>query len=161
MKMKTKSVILVFFIFLLISCDALKKEEDPKKYYAIFTVDGVQKKYSSEEDNGFYNSTTEYINSWHEKEDHSGDSVYMELPVTLSSGVTYNESSSNFTVGLDYNGTWYFTDSSHAFTLTVTKWGSIGEVVSGTFSGTVAGGGNTKVITNGTFEATNNTDETP
>lgn len=135
-----------------------------------FTVDGVDKKYSSYEDSGFLtdeDDSNKYWNGWNEDWDvEDSDYVIINIPKSVTSGTVFTNAMDDtvYSLSLTINGVDYDTDTTQPFILTITEWGAVGGIVKGTFSGTLLqsypSGTDTVVITNGKFEATNNTDRT-
>lgn len=166
--MKKVFSILIFSIlmFIFTGCDSAS-EETTNYNYMRFEVDSVQKEYSSIEGYGFLTDSNQYWNVWEENWDaDESDHILFEIPNTATTGSTFTQALDDtvFNFSLTINGISYSTDTTESFTLTITEWGGIGAIVKGTFSGTLLqnypSGSGTVVITNGTFEATNNTDRT-
>jgi len=150
----------------LLSCESGGGGDSTNYNNMTFTVNGTtQKVYKSIEGNGFIHDTADdtYWNVWDENWDADvSDYVIIELPISASSGTTiFTEEDTYFSFSLNLDGEYYSTNNSADFILNITEWNSIGGMVKGTFSGTLINiSDSTSVDVDGSFEATNNTNQT-
>lgn len=154
-----KKALLGLFMGLVVLVNiAWEAEEEAKKYYISFKINGVEKSFYSTEDYGIQETDNfRWYSSWSASDDEDADSIAIWFPSSVYSGAVYTESSyssTGFSILLDADGELYTLYDSPDFTLTVDQWGEKGDVVSGTFSGTfVDSSAPDAVITDGVFEA--------
>ena len=99
-----KKALLGLFMGLVVLVNiAWEAEEEAKKYYISFKINGVEKSFYSTEDYGIQETDNfRWYSSWSASDDEDADSIAIWFPSSVYSGAVYTESSYSSTGFLYY-----------------------------------------------------------
>jgi hypothetical protein len=141
--------------FFMSGCFGDESVDSPGEHHATFKANGVEKDLKIFDSVGIQSYGSDWQGVWDEENVLGGDLSDNYLVLLLPKSAVYTGSSFNITGGttcLLLDGVVYANNIS--FTITITQWGTVGELGKGTFYGTVENdSGDLLTITDGVFEA--------